>query len=195
VDEINSGLAFLSYVGHGARYVWQTGTTLARRAADYDANFNPDRVEDLHNGNMLPIVFGITCFTNNFDNPAARNCIGEKMVLHPNGGALASIATSSYSYVHSDLIFCDLIFSTLFEDRPERIGDLLLAALRNERTPRDVRRMFLLLGDPAARMALVPLPEGRSAVAGTPSPEANSAQESTAAEVSSPDIEIDHTPN
>jgi hypothetical protein len=158
IDTINEGCAFVSYVGHGARYVWQTGTTLARRARDYEANFNPDRVDELFNGSKLPIIFGITCFTNNFDNPNPRNCIGEKMVLSPTGGAVASFATSSYSYVHTDMVFCDILFQTLFEDHPERVGDLYLGAVQNSRAGVDVRRMFIVLGDPASTLPLVPLP-------------------------------------
>jgi peptidase C25-like protein len=159
VDAFNDGVAFVSYVGHGARYVWQTGTTLANSAADYEANFNPERVDELFNVPMLPIVFGITCFTNNFDNPAELNCIGEKLILSPEGGAVAVLATSSYSYIHSDLAFCDLLFETLFEaEEPLRVGDLVLQALQKPRVGRDVRRMFLLLGDPASQVPLVPLP-------------------------------------
>ncbi|MBN1476330.1 hypothetical protein JXA47_06225 [Candidatus Sumerlaeota bacterium] len=166
VDAFNDGVAFVSYVGHGARYIWQTGTTLAGSATDYEANFNPDRVDDLFNTPMLPIVFGITCFTNNFDNPAELNCIGEKLVLAPQGGAIAVLATSSYSYIHSDLAFCDLLFETLFEsEEPMRVGDLVLQALQRPRVGREVRRMFLLLGDPATQVPLVPLPGARRAVA------------------------------
>jgi hypothetical protein len=158
VDSFNEGVAFLSYVGHGARYVWQTGTTLARAAVDYDANFSPERVNDLHNRTMLPIVFGITCFTNNFDNPNPRNCIGERLVLSPEGGALATIASSSYSTIHSDLMMCDALFEALFDENPARVGDLYLAAIGSQKVGTDSRHMFVILGDPAARLPLVPLP-------------------------------------
>ncbi|NUP89221.1 MAG: hypothetical protein HUU25_05300 [Candidatus Sumerlaeia bacterium] len=173
LDAFAEGVSFVSYVGHGARYIWQTGTTMARRASDYEANFNPQYVDQLDNSPRLPIVFGITCFTNNFDNPDPRNCIGEKLVLSPAGGAIACIATSSYSYVHSDLAFCDLLFDVLFTDEPQRVGDLFLGALQRPSTPRDVRQMFILLGDPAATLPLTPLPGAPG-----PRPEADASEAS-----------------
>lgn len=188
IDTINEGVALVSYVGHGARYIWQTGTTLARRATDYDANFNPERVDDLFNGTRLPLVFGITCFTNNFDNPNPRNCIGEKMILRPEGGAIASIATSSYSYVHSDMVFCQALFETLFEERPERVGDLYLASLAKSSISRDVRRMFIILGDPASRLPLSPRevsPETQAAQASADPPIGEAVAEGASRELGS----------
>lgn len=159
VDSVNDGVSFLAYVGHGARYIWQTGTTLARRSIDYEANFSPETVDYLMNPNALPLVFGITCFTNNFDNPSPRNCIGEKLVLSPHGGAIAVIATSSFSFVGTDMQFCSALFETMFENNPERIGDLYLDAVNSRRANVEARRMFLILGDPASPLPLSPLPE------------------------------------
>jgi hypothetical protein len=154
VDAFNGGVSFVSYVGHGARGVWQTATSMARTTADYEANFRPSRVDDLHNATQLPIVFGITCFTNNFDNPSPVNCIGERLVLSPSGGAIACIGTSSYSYISSDLIMCDALFEALFEDGVTRVGDMYLNAIGRDRVSAEIRKMFIVLGDPASAIPI-----------------------------------------
>lgn len=157
IDTVNSGISFLSFVGHGSRYAWQTAMARPTRSVDYRANFNPQMIEELTNGTQLPLVFGITCFTNNFDNPDPRNCIGEMLLLHPGGGAIAIIATSSYSFVFNDLRFCGELFETLFDTSPERIGDLMLNTMQRDDVLLHDRIAFLLLGDPATPLPLVQL--------------------------------------
>ncbi len=165
IDECNTGIGLLVYAGHGSRYYWLTGTNNAHSAQEMEYNFQPEKNDQIHNPYKTPIVFAATCFTNNFDNPADRNCIGEKFLIKPDGGALGVIASSSYSYIENDKIFMSELFEAAFDEHKPYLGDIFLYASQTCPSEEAVK-MFLLLGDPLSRHGLRPLPPGAAQVKG-----------------------------
>jgi len=165
VDSCNDGLGLLLYAGHGSRYYWLTGTSLGHSSQDLEYNFQPEKIDLISNPYKTPIVFAATCFSNNFDNPADRNCIGEKFLIKQDGGALGVIASSSYSYIDNDKMFMKEMFVSAFNDKKPYLGDIFLHASRNCPSEEAVK-MFLLLGDPLSRHGLIPLPGGAAQVSG-----------------------------
>lgn len=159
IDACNEGLGMLVYSGHGSRYYWLTATSLGHTSQDWEYNFQPEKIDEIHNPHKLPIVFAATCFTNNFDNPAERNCIGEKFLIKENGGALGVIASSSYSYIENDEMFVEKMFDAAFLDDQRLLGDIFLYGAQNCPSEEAVK-MFMLLGDPCSRHGLLPIPEG-----------------------------------
>ncbi len=158
IDACNEGIGLLLYAGHGSRYYWLTATSIGHDSQDLEYNFQPEKLDEIHNPYKTPIVFAATCFTNNFDNPASRNCIGERFLIKENGGALGVIASSSYSYIDNDKSFVDEMFNAAFEQGNNCLGDIFLYASRNCPSEEAVK-MFLLLGDPASRHGLIPIVE------------------------------------
>ncbi|HOE63245.1 MAG TPA: C25 family cysteine peptidase [Candidatus Sumerlaeota bacterium] len=167
IDACNEGVALLLYAGHGSRYYWLTGTNIAHSSEELQYNFQPEKIDLINNPHMTPMVFAATCFTNNFDNPAARNCIGEKFLIKNNGGAIGVIASSSYSYIQNDEIFMQEMFNAAFNDNDNRyMGDIFLYASRACPSEEAVK-MFLLLGDPLTRHGLVRISRGEPQVKGS----------------------------
>lgn len=167
VDACNEGIALLLYAGHGSRYYWLTGTNIAHSSDDLEYNFQPEKIDLINNPHMTPMVFAATCFTNNFDNPAARNCIGEKFLIKNNGGAIGVIASSSYSYIQNDEWFMQEMFNAAFNNDDNRyMGDIFLYAARHCQSEEAVK-MFLLLGDPLTRHGLVRISRGAAQITGS----------------------------
>ncbi len=71
------GMAVVNFVGHGGGNVWS------------DAGlFLLDDVPLLNNGDRLPLVFSLTCFTGLFDNPEEISALGEALIKIPGKGAI-----------------------------------------------------------------------------------------------------------
>lgn len=157
IDAVVSGTGLLAFIGHGGRYIWWTGTEkFAKSEKERFSNFTPESVDSCINPLMLPMVFGITCFNNNFDNPSPRNCIGEKFLLKRDGGAIACLGTSGYSLIENDKVFCTDLFSGFFTQKMQRIGDAFFYASQITTLNEDAL-MYILLGDPATPHPLLPL--------------------------------------
>lgn len=81
-NAINSGVLYVLHRDHGA--VWGWG----------DPRYIQQRISNLSNGNLLPIVFSMNCLTGEFN----KNCFAETFLRKPNGGCVAIYAASDTSY-------------------------------------------------------------------------------------------------
>ncbi len=81
-EELNSGHHFVSLTGHGN---W-TGV----------AHLDHGMINSLTNGDKTFIAIADSCLTNKFD---VNDAIGESLLLHPGGGAVAYIGNSRYSWI------------------------------------------------------------------------------------------------
>lgn len=84
-NAINAGKFYVLHRDHG--YVGGSGW-----AHPYFVSGN---VNQLSNGNKLPVVFSINCHTGEF---TLNNCFAETFLRHSNGGAVGIFAASYYSY-------------------------------------------------------------------------------------------------
>ncbi|MDF2630667.1 MAG: hypothetical protein K0R39_4498 [Symbiobacteriaceae bacterium] len=80
--QMNQGAMFLSLTGHG----WNGGCCTVGGA----------QADALSGGMNLPVVVADSCSTGNFQ---ANDAFGEKMVLNPNGGAIAYLGNTRYSWI------------------------------------------------------------------------------------------------
>ncbi len=80
----NSGAGFISFSDHGLHSSW--GNT-----------FSSNDVKSLTNGNKLPFVNLDACLSGEFDQ-GSTDCLAEQMMLNPNGGAVAVVASSRIAY-------------------------------------------------------------------------------------------------
>jgi len=81
-DELNGGPHFVSLTGHG-----NSGEV---------AHLNEGLMNKLTNGHQTFIAVADSCLTNQFD---VNDAIGEKLVKYPNGGAVAYVGNSRYSWI------------------------------------------------------------------------------------------------
>ena len=145
INRFELGYLIVTFFGHGGGTVWEVGPTL-RHKEFHRHLFDQSHVENLTNDKRLPLVFALTCYTNNFDDPYVQQTLGETF-LHSDGGAIAVIGASARSSVSSNYQYIDKFLSKLFAGGQQRLGDLYLEA-KKELDNKAVNMEYQLLGDP-----------------------------------------------
>ncbi len=140
--KINEGTLIVNYTGHGG----ETGLS-------HEHVVQVSDIISWHNSPMLPVFITATCEFSRFDNPVF-NSAGEQLVLNPQGGGIALFTTTRVAFAGSNLLLNKRLYDTLFRAWPEehpRLGDLMMFS----KTPSNTNlRNFVLLGDPALKLAL-----------------------------------------
>jgi hypothetical protein len=143
LNGINNGALLVNYIGHaGLDRLAQEGMLLS------------SDVESLGNGNRLPVVTAMTCVAGQFAMPG-YDALGELMVLHENGGAIATWAPTGLSLNELAIILDKEFFRTAFVNGDKVLGHVVLKALGNYAgtgKPHFMLDIYNLLGDPALRM-------------------------------------------
>lgn len=140
-DGIDDGRLLVHFIGHGGRYIWRTGPPDLRKNHDL---FTLDDVDRLKNGERLPMVLSMTCYSAPFDNPT-EDSIGEKFLREPEKGAVAVFAASwrnSPSPAFSKSIISELLTPGA------TIGEAIVRGKKQSKD-RVLVEMYNLLGDPA----------------------------------------------
>ena len=163
---LNSGPGLVTYNGHGNW--WQWATTDSEASTPYI--FYLYDVDKLTNRNQLFIGLSMTCYTSQFFQPAnSGTTLDERMFLHPNGGAAAVWGPSGLSVLHGhdDLQYGFHKLLAAKEPGTAKLGELVQAGYYENFSPspernklyaccEDVRRTFLLFGDPLTTVRLLP---------------------------------------
>ncbi len=153
-SRIAAGCLIFNYVGHGN----ESGLA-------HERVVRTDDINSWKNKNMLPLFITATCEFSRFDdveiNPATglispRTSAGEMVLLNPEGGGIGLMSTtrvvySAPNYMLNRKIY-DYIFSTASDGRSMKLGDIIRLAKINSGSGMN-KRNFLLLGDPALRIA------------------------------------------
>lgn len=152
-DALNEGQLLVHFIGHGGRYIWRTGPPDPVRNHDL---FTLDHVAQLDNGNRLPMVLSMTCYSAPFDHPSADS-IGERFLREPDRGAIAVFAASwrnSPTIPYSQAVVDEL----MVPGAP--IGEAIMRAKRTLTAPhqRTLVETYNLLGDPAVVLKQPTLP-------------------------------------
>lgn len=157
-DAINEGGLFVNFAAHGYPHGmgWESGS------------FSSSNVDSLTN-TYLPIVFALSCSTNQFDD---TDCIGEKFLLKENGGAIAYAGASRIAYVYvgkgidNGLSgYLDKAFFKAYYDGGKTIGELFTTAKLDYLithpffNAQDYLTLieYNLLGDPSLSLPSIPL--------------------------------------
>ena len=138
ISKFNAGPALVTYSGHGNVNVW-AGPVLT--SSDATA---------LTNGSRLPFVVVMDCLNGFFSDPALP-CIAESLLKAPNGGAVASFASSGLTVADPQHQMGHRMFQLLYSGPSIAIGD----ASRQSKTATgdlDVRRTWILFGDPTMKI-------------------------------------------
>lgn len=149
-NTINNGTFFISYIGHSSNEYW-------------DYSFSDPTI--LSNGNKMPLIFSLSCFTGKNSEPAARG-FGEKFVTSTGKGAIGFISTTGWSFYPSGGdIFEQFLFTGLKNDTLRRMGDLMRFASSSMINDtgnfalRNTMNCFNLIGDPGVKLLLPTHPE------------------------------------
>jgi len=140
--QINEGTLIVNYTGHGGEF-GLAGEKIMQ-------------VSDIlswDNSPALPVFITATCEFSPFDNPALTSA-GEMVLLNPRGGGVALFSTTRRAFASSNLLLNRRLYDTLFRAYPNshpRLGDLMMFS----KNPANSNiRNFVLLGNPALKLAL-----------------------------------------
>ena len=153
-NRIAAGCLIFNYVGHGS----ESGLAHERVVRTNDIN-------SWKNKNMLPLFITATCEFSRFDDVdinqatgqiSPKTSAGEMVLLNPDGGGIALMSTTRVVYSAPNFTLnrniIDYAFATAPDGRSMRLGDIIRLAKINSGTGMN-KRNFLLLGDPALRLA------------------------------------------
>lgn len=148
VETINNGTLWVNFHGHGAAEQFDDGVGVMTN----------DDVQKLTNGDVLPIVTGMTCTTSRFEYPGF-NAVQESLLRNETGSAVATWGPSGLLWSdageHIGKAFGELLLDT--GNQIQNIGDLLYVLSDQADEPnsgytKEDLTTFILLGDPALKL-------------------------------------------
>ncbi len=139
VDALNQGPMIVNYFGHGSVTVW-TGAGL----------LDSTLASGLTNANAPSIYVMMTCL-NGYATDANIDSLGEAVLKAPNGGGVAVWASSGFTEPMAQFVLDREFYRLLFNGQPIRLGEAARGA-KTVVSDLDVRRTWVLLGDPAMRI-------------------------------------------
>lgn len=132
------GQAMVNYIGHGGETTWAGGLF---GAADADG---------LTNGSMVPFVVSMTCLNGYFQD-VYGTALAKALMAAPGGGALAVWASSGLTDSGSQAPMNQALIKALAGTRAMTLGEAAAQAKSATGDP-DVRRTWILFGDPAIKL-------------------------------------------
>jgi len=139
VSAINSGQVLVNYLGHGSEEQW----------AGHDI-FDGDAVASLTNGSQLPVFLIMDCLNGLFQDVYAQP-LGVSLLVAPNGGGVAVLASSGLNQPAPQTELDVFVVQNAFGGNGATLGDAIVKAKANMSDP-DVRRTYVLFGDPAMKI-------------------------------------------
>jgi hypothetical protein len=139
VQGINSGQLLVNYLGHGSEEQWSGLDIL-------DTNI----VDSLTNGSQLPVFLIMDCL-NGFFQDVYSQPLGVTLLLVPNGGAVAVLASSGLNQPLPQVRLDKFVVENAFNPPYLTLGESILKA-KAQIHDEDVRRTFVLFGDPAMQV-------------------------------------------
>lgn len=148
-NDMNRGALFVNFRGHAGSHDWEIAMN------------DPGT---LTNGNKLPIILSLTCFTGE-NSKADYRGFGERFIYFPDKGAIGFVGTTGWSYAQYGNDFGTHIVQTLKSDTTRRTGNLTkYAHVKMSRDSlafsiRHTLNCYNLIGDPAVTLNLPVRPE------------------------------------
>jgi uncharacterized repeat protein (TIGR01451 family) len=139
VNAINSGQGLVNYLGHGSEEQW-SGSDI----------FDTDSVSSLTNGSQLPVFLIMDCLNGFFQDVYAQP-LGVTLLLASNGGAVAVLASSGLNQPLPQTQLDGLVVQGALNTKGATLGDAIVKA-KSQISDADVRRTFILFGDPAMQV-------------------------------------------
>jgi hypothetical protein len=138
IANLNSGQSVTVYSGHGNVNIW--GGSI----------FTSTDASGLTNGDRLSFVVVMDCLNGYFADPSLKS-LAESFLSAPNGGAVASFASSGLTIPDGQHEMGVKMFQLLYTGTPMTIGDASRLA-KSATTDLDVRRTWILFGDPTLKI-------------------------------------------
>jgi Peptidase family C25 len=143
VNAINAGQLLVNYLGHGSEEQW-SGSDI----------FDENTVPSLTNTSQLPVFLIMDCLNGFFQDVYAQP-LGVTLMLAPNGGGVAVLASSGLNQPAPQIALDALILQNALNAQRTTLGESVVKA-KSKITDPDVRRTFILFGDPAMQVKQAP---------------------------------------
>ena len=140
LQAIERGQKLVNYTGHGSATIWK------------DFVFTADDAVSLNNEGRLPLFLMMTCLNGYFLDPGALS-LAEGLMKAENGGAVAVWASSGITAPGEQTMMNQELYRFLFPGVGQSItlGEAMSMA-KAAINDRDVRRTWILFGDPTTRL-------------------------------------------
>jgi uncharacterized repeat protein (TIGR01451 family) len=139
IDGINAGQLLVNYLGHGSEEQW-SGSDI----------FDTNSLTSLTNSSQLPVFLIMDCLNGFFQDVYAQP-LGVGLLLAPNGGAVAVLASSGLNQPAPQTKLDKLVVQNVMNAARPTLGDSILKA-KSSIGDRGARQTFILFGDPAMQM-------------------------------------------
>jgi hypothetical protein len=136
---LNNGSLIVNYNGHGSTEQWSFADFLDNSAAS-----------TLANGQRLPVFLLMDCL-NGFFQDVYTQSLAESLILSPTGGAVAVWASSGFTDAQPQSFLNQAVLTNIAQNPSLSLGASILAAKTGVTDP-DVRRTWILFGDPTMRL-------------------------------------------
>jgi hypothetical protein len=138
LEAINQGPLLVNFIGHGSQQLWSGGSILTSEDADR-----------LINGNRLSFFVNMTCL-NGFFQDVYLESMAEALLKAPQG-AVAIWTSSGLTYPDQQSLMNQELIRLLFNGGSLRLGEATMRA-KAATEDQDVRRTWILFGDPSMRL-------------------------------------------
>ncbi len=138
-NALNAGQLLVNYLGHGSVEVWSGDTLLDDTSA-----------AALTNAPRLPVYLTFDCL-NGFFHDVYTQSLSETLLLNSQGGAVAVVSSSGLTDAPPQAHLDRSLVQALFQNSDTVLGDALVQAKASIKA-KDVRRTYLLFGDPLLRL-------------------------------------------
>lgn len=144
-ERIKKGTLVFHYTGHGSEY-----------RMGYEVFVSNETIQEWDNFDKLPLFITASCEVSRFDNHAKRS-LGEELLLLPQAGAIALISTTrevadNANYTLSHYIYKSLVNRNV-DGTSKTLGQISMES-KNTTSSISNKRKFILLGDPALKLAI-----------------------------------------
>ncbi len=138
-NALNAGQLLVNYLGHGSVEVWSGDTLLDDASA-----------AALTNAPRLPIYLTFDCL-NGFFHDVYTQSLSEALLLNGQGGAVAIVSSSALTDAQPQARLDRSLVQAIFQNGGTTLGNALVQAKASIKA-KDVRRTYLLFGDPLLRL-------------------------------------------
>jgi len=138
VAAVNQGQKIVNYFGHGSVSIWAGNLMTGTDAGSFT------------NSNGLSMFVLSTCLNGLFHD-STNNSLAERLLQNPRGGAVAVWASSGYTEAEGQSKMNQELMKYLFSGKVTTIGEAVMNAKAGTGDV-DVRRTWVLLGDPSMKL-------------------------------------------
>jgi hypothetical protein len=142
LENLNDGALVVNYIGHGSVEIW--------RGDNGTAVLESGDAAGLSNGTRLPFVVAMTCLNGFFDDVYTES-LAEALMKAANGGAVGVWASSGLSEPERQAVMNVELYRQLLGTN-QTVGEAIMKAKGTSVRDMDIRRTWILFGDPTLRL-------------------------------------------